>query len=125
MVLSSWDLEVHAKETRQRAMREAETARRVNEASGHAARIQTTKRWVRPWHAGSLLLAWLALRGSRHGVAATADAGACQPPRLIPSECRPPLRRPIRAAEPYAGMGVIAHGQVASCPERPSLVKCC
>jgi len=126
MQLSSWYLEIHARETQRCAMREAELARQVDAAARHGAQSDGKERLTRPWRAVSALLAWLAPRGSRRELAEAAPVGAaCQPARPRASAGQPQLRRPARAAEPYAGMVVIACGQPAPPRERPRPVRTC
>jgi hypothetical protein len=126
MELSSWYLDSHVRETRERAMREAEQARQVDAAARSGAQSDGMKRQAGPWRAISAMLAWLAPRGSRpeHAGAARMDA-ARQSARPYTSARQPRPRRPIRAAEPYAGMVVIARGPVVSKSERACPVATC
>jgi hypothetical protein len=77
------------------------------------------ERRVRPWRAVPALLARLAPRGLRREHAgAELVAAPCQSAWPSASARQPRLRRPARAAEPYAGMVIIARGQPTPPRER-------
>jgi hypothetical protein len=127
MVNSSFDMEIYARTFRENVHREAEKARRVEEARSrgqvhradpgqHVARLLTAAR------------SWLSAR--RSGPAAKPGHMEAELPRaalivdaeVVRSAPRPQLSP---AAQPYAGMVVIARGTTLQPLEEPSAVRDC
>jgi len=126
---STWDLEVHVRETQQRRLHEANRARQIDEARCPAdvrhpvamfsvARLMTFAR------------TWLSLRWT----AVTDSVDSVEEP--MPSEARlntlhvaePPTNRgvqPVQLSQPYTGMVVLARGTGMQTAEQPcGIVDC-
>jgi hypothetical protein len=122
MLQSPFDLEIHARIARDAAMRDAERdrrsatcakERRVRSGPGWPAAVALVRRWVAP-----------------HGL-----GDAPRPAMVAPAVESPGVRstiqregelsRPLRAADPYAALAVMADGRAAAREQQPSLVEEC
>jgi hypothetical protein len=124
---SHWEMEVHAKEFKQRRWAEAARRRRADEALGFDASLDN------PFHLGiaqfvSKIRAWLS--SSRTPRATRLDepewlVSSVQTEVIQTDSQRTPRARQRRHSQPYADMVVIARGPLAAVAEQPSGVSDC
>ena len=123
MNLSTWDLEVYAREMQRRRWREATRARQIEEAcrGGHrpAPRFSVAR-------LTSAARTWLSSRpaGADRGEAPVASEPGLLAMHVAESPANPGVR-PSPLSQPYAGMVVLARGAAAQTAEQPCGVGDC
>ena len=126
---STWDLEVHVRETQERRWREATRARQIEEAR---CRVDVRQRasgfsisrfvtWAQTWLSPRRTL----VGDPVDGVEAPTAAGVELPATPIAAPLTKPIAHPSRLSQPYAGMAVLARGTAAQTAELPCSVGDC
>jgi hypothetical protein len=120
MFHGSWDMEVHAREIRDRHMRRADRERRAAAAVQGRRREGATLGTFGPVRLLAAARDWLFAPAR---VVSRAPGALPEPEPVIPDRGRSlphlPSARPNRLAEPYAHMVVIARGTPAARAEEP------
>jgi hypothetical protein len=117
---SAWDLEVHAREMRQRRLREAERARQIEIARqrGDQLRVPATR-----FSVSRLMAAIWSRLSPRHssidGAAVPARAAAALLPLPLEEPRLSPDAHSGGLSQPYAGMVVLARGTSAQSAPQP------
>ena len=126
MYHNSFDLEVHAKSVRERAMADAANDRRAAEAC-RSGRDRAARSGLDLPGAAAMIRRWFAPRriGYDPRPAGLVPAVDFPPTRSTIDRERNPPRRPSRAAEPYGAMLVIARGWSIERADAPSFVEEC
>jgi hypothetical protein len=123
---NTWDLEVHAREMRQRRLREADRARQIEAARqrGEHLRVPAARFSI------SRLMAAIRnclspQRRSIDGAAVPSLAGAALLPHPFEDPRLSPDARSAALSQPYAGMVVLARGTSAESAAQPCAARDC
>ena len=120
----SWELEVYARDFRERRWREAAKQRQVDEAARSVPRRRVNAFDFRITHLLAAVAAWRS--SARTRLSRRTDRAASRQPALVPERERPaPRALPSHLTQPYAGMMIVARGPMVEVVEDPCVVSDC